>query len=188
MDELNADTFNSSNHPTIIYPSDEDFRNRRVSESASFDLQQQNFTYEKSTRSLLHKKSSTTINEFEIVRGIEGGDEDGPRQRIRFRSNLHDLMHRKSVVSQRTTSTFDGHFAHGKPGWWKKQMLVDRSLRSMAAFTALCAAIMFVIVLSYLKAFKSRVNLDSTSVGGKDGESCETAERRNLVCLDESIG
>jgi len=60
-------------------------------------------------------------------------------------------------------------------------MLVDRSLRSMAVFTTLCAIIMFIIVFSYIKAFRTRLNLKSTSVGGKDGESCETSERRNLV-------
>jgi hypothetical protein len=61
-------------------------------------------------------------------------------------------------------------------------MLVDRSLRSMAGFTAVCAVIMLIILFSYLPAFTKRLNHYSTSVGGRDGESCGTAESRNVVC------
>jgi len=60
-------------------------------------------------------------------------------------------------------------------------MLSDRSLRSMAGFTAMCAVIMLIITLSYVGDFANRINLNTTSVGGKDGESCETMERRNVV-------
>jgi len=106
-----------------------------------------------------------------------------PRQRSGFQSNLQRLWHKKSVLSTRTVSTFDGNFAHGRPGLWYKQMLVDRSLRSMAGFTALCAVIMFIITMSYIDDFAHRLNLHTTSVGGKDGESCGTMEQRNVVCL-----
>ncbi|TVY17925.1 hypothetical protein LARI1_G005385 [Lachnellula arida] len=76
---------------------------------------------------------------------------------------------------------FDGKFAHGKPGLWYKQMLADRSLRSMAAFTAVCAVIMLIITLSYIGDFAHRLNLNTTSVGGKDGESCESMEQKNVA-------
>ena len=117
--------------------------------------------------------------------GVETREEK-PRQRhgmAGMSSNIQRLFHKRSVLSQRTTSTFDGHFAHGKPGWWTKQMLVDRSLRSMAGFTTVCAFIMLIILLSYIPDFVHRLNPHSTSVGGKSGESCGQMETRNVVCL-----
>lgn len=107
-----------------------------------------------------------------------------PRRRNGFRANVRQLMPKPSFLTHRTNSTFDGNFAHGKPGWWKKQMLVDRSLRSMAVFTATCAVIMFIIIFSYLKDFTTRLNTHTTSVGGSSGESCSEAESRNVVCFN----
>lgn len=92
---------------------------------------------------------------------------------------------RKKKASDNTSSAFDGNFAHGKPGWWKRQMLVDRSLRSMAGFTSVCAIVMLVLVCCYLPAFKNRINTNSTSVGGKDGEKCSTSESRTIVSAFE---
>ena len=67
-------------------------------------------------------------------------------------------------------------------GWWKRQMLVDRSLRSMAALTSIFALIMIIICISYMSDFVTRPNKNTTSVGGKTGESCKTMEGRNVVC------
>jgi hypothetical protein len=66
-------------------------------------------------------------------------------------------------------------------------MLVDRSLRSMAVFTAICAVIMWIIVFSYLGPFVTRLNHNSTSVGRKHGESCGEAEGRNVVSYSQSL-
>ncbi|KAI9644228.1 hypothetical protein NHQ30_007583 [Ciborinia camelliae] len=97
-------------------------------------------------------------------------------------SNLKRLWTKSTAFTKpRTANTFDGHFAQGKDGWWKKQMLVDRSLRAMAGFTFLCAIIMFIIMIVYLPAFYNRLNKQSTSVGGKDGESCKSMESKNTV-------
>jgi hypothetical protein len=60
-------------------------------------------------------------------------------------------------------------------------MLVDRSLRLMAGFTAVCAITMFIIVLSYFPAFVKRRNPHSTAVGGKEGEGCDVMEKKNVV-------
>ena len=60
-------------------------------------------------------------------------------------------------------------------------MLVDRSLRSMAAFMALCSLVMFIIIFAHIGDFRNRINIHTTSVGGKDGESCKTIERKNVV-------
>lgn len=97
-------------------------------------------------------------------------------------SNMKKIWSKSTAFTKpRLQSSFDGHFAQGKDGWWKKQMLVDRSLRSMAGFTFLCTIIMFIIMVAYLPAFNSRLNKQSTSVGGKDGESCHSMESRNIV-------
>jgi hypothetical protein len=51
----------------------------------------------------------------------------------------------------------------------------------MAAFTAICAMIMWIIIFSYLGPFTTRLNPNSTSVGRRDGESCAEAETRNVI-------
>lgn len=66
-------------------------------------------------------------------------------------------------------------------------MLVDRSLRSMAGFTSVCAIVMLIIVCCYLPAFKKRLNTHSTSVGGKDGENCSTSQSRTIVSAFEKL-
>lgn len=60
-------------------------------------------------------------------------------------------------------------------------MLVDRSLRTMALFTTACAAIMLIILISYLPDFARRISHSSTSVGGDSGESCAEMESRNVA-------
>ena len=115
--------------------------------------------------------------------GEDGTNVAGKRQRMN--AQVKKLLRKPSFMSARTASTFDGNFAHGKPGWWDKQMLVDRSLRSMAAFTAVCAVVMLIILFSYLPAFARRLNRSSTSVGGSEGESCHTMESRNIVSNSE---
>ncbi|KAB8290190.1 hypothetical protein EYC80_011059 [Monilinia laxa] len=97
-------------------------------------------------------------------------------------SNLKRIWTKSTAFTKpRPPSSFNGQFAQGKDGWWKKQMLVDRSLRSMAGFTLLCAIIMGIIMTAYLEPFYARSNKHSTSVGGKEGESCESMESRNIV-------
>ena len=72
-------------------------------------------------------------------------------------------------------------FASGRSGWWKEQMLVDRSLRSMAGLTSLFALIMVIICIKYLPELLGRHNETSTSVGSNSGVSCERLEGTNVV-------
>lgn len=51
----------------------------------------------------------------------------------------------------------------------------------MAAFMALCSLVMFIIIFAHIGDFRNRINIHTTSVGGKDGESCETIERKNVA-------
>lgn len=141
---------------------------------------------ESSAQSLLRDNTSST--DYNGSKGLPEITEDGSkvRQRQGFKSTIgsnFQVWRKKSTtfLSQRTASTFDGDFAQGKPGWWNKQMLVDRSLRTMAGFTSVCAIVMFIIVMAYVPAFSRRTNKSSTSVGGSSGESCDIAEARNTV-------
>ncbi|CZR53379.1 uncharacterized protein PAC_03257 [Phialocephala subalpina] len=132
-----------------------------------------------SSRTLLRKGSFTTNASVNFESQETPDNKRFPRQRFNIRK-----LYPKTINFMRqpsNASSFDGTFAHGKPGWWKKQMLSDRSLRSMAGFTLICAVIMFVIIFSYLKDFVGRINKNTTSVGGKDGEKCSTMEARNVA-------
>lgn len=82
--------------------------------------------------------------------------------------------------------TFEGELAVTKGGWWHRQMLVDRSLRSMAALMTFLALVMVFLCANNFPAFLRNTNPSSTSVGGSEGESCETVERKNIVrhCLE----
>ncbi|RFU28743.1 hypothetical protein B7463_g7594, partial [Scytalidium lignicola] len=134
-----------------------------------------------STRSLL-RQSVTSASDYEKIsttKSLTDVSIDELRQRHPGAPHTPRLF-KKPTLFLRRKSTFDGHFATGKPGWWKKQMLVDRSLRAMAAFTAVCAIVMMVILIVYLPAFKRRLNHHTTSVGAGNGESCSVMERRNV--------
>ena len=73
-------------------------------------------------------------------------------------------------------------YAVREGGWWNQQMLVDRSLRSMAALTAFFAIIMISLCCTYMSDFMNRSNLHSTSVGSTNPKSCRSVENTNLVC------
>ena len=72
------------------------------------------------------------------------------------------------------------HFARGGKGWWTEQMLVDRSLRTMAGLMTIFAIILVSITFSNLGNFMRRTNPDSTAVGGGTG-SCKSVAGRNTV-------
>ncbi|KAL8965133.1 MAG: hypothetical protein Q9197_006661, partial [Variospora fuerteventurae] len=73
------------------------------------------------------------------------------------------------------------HFAYGGPGWWKHQMLADRSFRFMAATTTVFALIMVIICLVHLPDLSQRANRNSTSVGGKADRTCSSMEGSNVM-------
>ncbi|KAL8935344.1 MAG: hypothetical protein Q9216_005474 [Gyalolechia sp. 2 TL-2023] len=70
--------------------------------------------------------------------------------------------------------------AYGGPGWWKHQMLADRSFRTMAALTTVFAFIMIIICLVYFPDLVKRANKHSTSVGGKADQTCSSMEGKNV--------
>lgn len=57
----------------------------------------------------------------------------------------------------------------------------------MAALAYLFAINMIAACAANLHDFVHRVNPNSTSVGGKEGESCAVMEGRNLVCSPLSL-
>jgi hypothetical protein len=142
-----------------------------------------------STRRLLHDRASfassfglASTNDYQALKnGTDNVEGKEPRLRNGLGGNVKRMWTKGTAFTKKTSSTFDGNFAHGKDGWWKKQMLVDRSLRTMAGLTFLSAMVMLIIIIAYLPAFSHRLNKSSTSVGGKDGESCQSMEARNIV-------
>jgi hypothetical protein len=67
-------------------------------------------------------------------------------------------------------------------GVWKDQLLIDRSIRGMAALMTLLAIGMIILIALYADHFRDRANSNTTSVGG-DASSCETVTRTNTACL-----
>ncbi|KAM3074282.1 hypothetical protein ACMFMF_006297 [Clarireedia jacksonii] len=141
-----------------------------------------------STRRLLQERTSFassfgrgSTNDYQALKSGTESVKGEARQRNRLGGNVKRIWSKGTAFTKGTPSTFDGHFAHGKDGWWKKQMLVDRSLRTMAGLTFLSAMIMLIIIIAYLPSFTRRLNKHSTSVGGKEGESCSSMESRNIA-------
>lgn len=103
-------------------------------------------------------------------------------------SGQHLLAHSGNdddkTSTRRPSSTFSSvkGFAVTGHGLWENQMLVDRSLRSMAVLTAGLAIIMCTLVFVYLKEFIERPNKTSTSVYASK-EDCKSANWKISVCL-----
>ena len=70
------------------------------------------------------------------------------------------------------------------PGWWQDQMLFDRSIRSMAALTALYAFIMSIVCAVKLKPLINRTNVGSTSVSMGDQKVCGDLKGAEIVSVD----
>ncbi|CAD6442483.1 33baad1a-6dfe-4dc4-a074-25ebd4144f31 [Sclerotinia trifoliorum] len=98
----------------------------------------------------------SSAHDFQALRDIsrQSLTDDSPSEpRLRsgnaVTSKIRSIwMSSTAFTRPRPSSTFDGRFAQGEGGWWKKQM---------------------------------RLNKHSTSVGGKDGESCEGMESKNIA-------
>ncbi|ORY16525.1 hypothetical protein BCR34DRAFT_93060 [Clohesyomyces aquaticus] len=67
-------------------------------------------------------------------------------------------------------------------GVWNDQLLVDRSLRSMAATTAVFAVAMIIVIATNLGSFSDRANKFTSSVGGK-AKDCTSVTHTNTALL-----
>ena len=143
-----------------------------------------------SYRSLIRSKSNASRQdqkephqamEYPVEEEDVEYDRKGGFSLKRLRPNRSRAYTQGSLDSQ--PSVFQGGFATRKSGWWKRQMLVDRSLRSMAALMTVFAFAMVVLCASYFSAFLRRGSSHSTSVGARVGESCKAMETQNTVCL-----
>ncbi|KAJ4988130.1 hypothetical protein SVAN01_06382 [Stagonosporopsis vannaccii] len=67
-------------------------------------------------------------------------------------------------------------------GIWHDQLLIDRSLRGMAALMTLFAIGMIILIAIYADHFRDRVNSNTTSVGG-DAQSCKAVTKTNTAML-----
>lgn len=122
-------------------------------------------------------------------------DQDEPYELERFRSYssgqylLAGSGNDEQDSKRRPSSTFSSvkGFATTSHGLWDNQMLVDRSLRSMAVLTSVLALIMCTLVFVCLKDFIGRSRKTSTSVYAGD-ENCKTANWKISVRLIRVIG
>lgn len=67
-------------------------------------------------------------------------------------------------------------------GVWKDQLLIDRSLRGMAALMTLFAIGMIIVISLYAGQFRDRANTKTTSVGG-EARSCNAVASTNTAML-----
>lgn len=68
-------------------------------------------------------------------------------------------------------------------GVWQDQLLIDRSLRGMAALMTLLAVGMIIVIALYAEHFRGRVNTNTTSVGGATRSCKEVAQTNTAVLL-----
>ncbi|KAF1851391.1 uncharacterized protein K460DRAFT_272419 [Cucurbitaria berberidis CBS 394.84] len=68
-------------------------------------------------------------------------------------------------------------------GVWKDQLLVDRSLRTMAATMTAFAIAMIILIATYATHFNGRPNPNTTSVGGDNTRSCKDVTKTNTALL-----
>lgn len=109
---------------------------------------------------------------------IELQDISNDRQRLLNRepssSQTEDSVHQHPA--EEITPTRVG------PGVWTDQLLVDRSLRGMALLMSLFAVAVLVVICWHAKAFASKMNKYSSSVGGFS-QDCKTVTRTNTALL-----
>jgi hypothetical protein len=67
-------------------------------------------------------------------------------------------------------------------GIWRDQLLSDRSLRGMAVLMTAFAIGMVIVVVAYAKAFQTRANRNTSSVGGGT-QSCKAVTHTNTALL-----
>jgi hypothetical protein len=96
-------------------------------------------------------------------------------------------MREKSVPepvrrSAKRHSTADIKPARIGRGVWKDQLLVDRSLRTMAALTTIFAIAMVIAISTHMKAFLTRTNKFSSSVGWET-KDCKQVTYTNSALL-----
>ncbi|MCJ1267875.1 hypothetical protein MMC22_007761 [Lobaria immixta] len=139
----------------------------------------------------------STFTLLPLTNGSPTDDNRGASSRVDYPGNVSSdtlasdtfhLRHRReppwALANQgepyQNLSSVSAEFVTGGKGWWKQQMLVDRSLRTMAALTATFALIMVITCLAYLGDFVHRKNPYSTSVG-RSNQSCKNVERTDAA-------
>ena len=123
-------------------------------------------------------ETSTSAHDFETDEHRHLSEECDTRTYRRRRSLGAWAQYSRSA---RGNSSSDQQFTVRQEGWWDRQMLVDRSLRSMAALTTVFAIIMIALCCTYMSDSINRPNRQTTSVGSKELTSCVTTENTSVV-------
>ena len=116
-----------------------------------------------------HKLSGTWTRYRDVGRGKAANDVE------------HSSAWTRYGGPRREKPVNDPQIASGGSGWWKEQMLVDRSLRTMAGLTSMFALIMMILSIRYLPDLIASKNETSTSVGSQTGQDCRSLETTNVV-------
>lgn len=101
--------------------------------------------------------------------------------------NLGKRIRRKPLPRYLRGSVRVHHAADIEPvrvakGVWHDQLLIDRSLRGMAALMTMFAIGMIILIAVYANRFRDRVNNNTTSVGG-NAQSCKAVTKTNTAML-----
>lgn len=175
---IHVDTGRSANQDSyethsILQRLDSDIQLRPLSFSTSVD------SNEVHQRAPANRASLETIDTFDSPSssGFSKGKMKNFAARIRRKPLPNNLF-----GSIRRHPAAEIEAARIGPGVWKDQLLVDRSLRTMAATMTLFAVAMIILIATHAEFFRNRANRNTSSVGGDTG-SCETVTTRNTVFL-----
>ncbi|KAL8831416.1 MAG: hypothetical protein Q9170_005297 [Blastenia crenularia] len=120
-----------------------------------------------SHNSVRSRTSTLTDTQYAASSTFEADDASTVSSKGLLSSSTWSKFARRSRTRSEDPDNPKAHLAYGGPGWWKHQMLADRSFRTMAALTSLFAFIMIIICLINFPELAHRANKHSTSVGGK---------------------
>ncbi|KAL8720784.1 MAG: hypothetical protein Q9181_007852 [Wetmoreana brouardii] len=112
------------------------------------------------------RSRSSALNDTQYA-ASSAFEPDDASSRGLLSSGIWAKFARRSHEDSEDPTGLGAQFAYGGPGWWRHQMLADRSFRTMAALTSLFAFIMVIIVLTHSGELAHRANKSSTSVGGE---------------------
>jgi hypothetical protein len=132
--------------------------------------------------SLVEKPGIVSVNSFDTFESSTSSESTFEKLK-----NLGHRVRRKPLPRYLKTSIRVHPAAEIKPirvgkGIWKDQLLVDRSLRTMAGLMTLFAIGMIILIALYAKRFRDRPNANTTSVGG-DARPCKDVTYTNTAML-----
>lgn len=128
-----------------------------------------------------HPRAKRTLNDSVKdcsgkYKSLPSFDEERGDLRHRETSDSADTLVNPESLSNEREATRPG------PGFWEHQMLVDRSLRIMAALTAVLAAAMVICCIIVVSRVADKTPSNSSSINLGEGQ-CSSVKRKSEVYL-----